>query len=62
MQALAKSSNEANYDFMILEAVMQVNDKQKLHLLPRIKAYFNNDLDGHAIKNARALARLLTPL
>jgi uncharacterized protein YecE (DUF72 family) len=25
-------------------------------------AYFNNDLDGHAIKNARALARLLTPL
>ena len=49
VQALAKSSNEANYDFMILEAVMQVNDKQKLHLLPKIKAYFNNDLNGKKI-------------
>ncbi len=49
VQALAKSSTEVNYDFKILEAVMQVNEKQKLHLLPSIKAYFNNDLQGKKI-------------
>ena len=49
VQALAKSSHEVNYDFKILEAVMDVNEKQKLHLLPKIKAYFNNDLKGKKI-------------
>ena len=49
VQALAKSSIEANYNFRILEAVMEVNDQQKLHLLPKIKAYFNNDLSGKKI-------------
>ncbi len=49
VQALAKSSTEVNYDFKILEAVMQVNEKQKLHLLPKVKAYFNNDLQGKTI-------------
>ena len=43
VQALAQSSNEVNYDFKILDAVMEVNEKQKLHLIPKIKAYFNND-------------------
>jgi UDPglucose 6-dehydrogenase len=46
VQALAKSSADANYDFKILSAVMDVNEKQKLHLLPKINAYFNNDLKG----------------
>lgn len=46
VQALVKSSIEAKYDFKILEAVMEVNEKQKLHLLPRIKNYFKNDLKG----------------
>lgn len=44
VQALVKSSAEAAYTFKILEAVMEVNEKQKLHLIPTIKAYFNNDL------------------
>ncbi len=49
VQALAKSSTEVNYDFKILEAVMDVNEKQKLHLIPKIKAYFNNNLQGKKI-------------
>ncbi len=40
VQALVKSSNEVNYDFKILNAVMEVNEKQKLHLIPEIKKYF----------------------
>lgn len=46
VQALAKSSKDVNYDFKILDAVMEINEKQKLHLLPKIKAYFNNELKG----------------
>jgi UDPglucose 6-dehydrogenase len=49
VQALAKSASEANYNFKILDAVMEVNENQKLHLLPKIKAYFNNDLKGKKI-------------
>jgi UDPglucose 6-dehydrogenase len=49
VQALARSSAEVNYDFKILDAVMQINEKQKLHLIPKIKAYFNNDLKGKKI-------------
>jgi UDPglucose 6-dehydrogenase len=46
VQALVKSSSEVGYDFQILNAVMDVNEKQKLHLLPKIKKYFKNDLKG----------------
>ncbi|NML41252.1 UDP-glucose/GDP-mannose dehydrogenase family protein [Chitinophaga sp. G-6-1-13] len=46
VQALVKSSEDVNYDFRILNAVMDVNEKQKLFLLPKIKAYFNDDLKG----------------
>lgn len=49
VQALAKSADEINYDFRILDAVMQVNEKQKLHLMTAIKAYFNNELKGKKI-------------
>ncbi len=49
VQALAKSSADVNYEFRILDAVMDVNEKQKLHLVPQIKAYFNNDLKGKKI-------------
>lgn len=49
VQALARSSQECDYDFKILEAVMSVNQKQKLHLIPKIKAYFNDDLKGKKI-------------
>jgi UDPglucose 6-dehydrogenase len=46
VHALVNSSAEVNYDFKILNAVMAVNEKQKLHLIPGIKKYFNNDLKG----------------
>ncbi len=46
VQALVKSASEVNYDFQILNAVMEVNEKQKLHLIPGIKKYFKNELKG----------------
>jgi UDPglucose 6-dehydrogenase len=46
VQALVKSSHEVDYDFRILNAVMDVNEKQKLHLLPKISAYFKGKLKG----------------
>lgn len=46
VQALITSAEEAAYDFKILKAVERVNDLQKLHLMPRIKAYFKGDLKG----------------
>ncbi len=49
VRALVQSSREIGYDFKILDAVMEVNDKQKLHLLPKIKEYFHNDLKGKKI-------------
>jgi UDPglucose 6-dehydrogenase len=49
VKALARSSTEVNYNFKILDAVMEVNEKQKLHLIPKIKAFFKNDLKGKKI-------------
>ena len=49
VQALAKSSRKADYEFKILEAVMKVNENQKIHLLPKIKSYFKNNLKGKKI-------------
>ncbi len=46
VQALVRSAEEVAYDFKILNAVMDVNEDQKLFLLPKIKAYFNGDLKG----------------
>jgi len=46
VQALIMSADEVNYDFKILKAVEDVNEKQKLHLIPKINAYFNNNLKG----------------
>lgn len=46
VQALVKSSVEVEYDFKILKAVMDINERQKLHLLPKIKKYFSNNLKG----------------
>ncbi|MBX2931809.1 MAG: UDP-glucose/GDP-mannose dehydrogenase family protein [Chitinophagaceae bacterium] len=46
VQALIKSSEEVKYNFQILKAVEEVNEAQKLHLIPKIKTYFNNDLKG----------------
>jgi UDPglucose 6-dehydrogenase len=49
VQALAKSSTDAKYDFKILKAVMEVNEGQKTRLIPRIKEYFKGNLKGKTI-------------
>lgn len=49
VQALAKSGGEFGYHFNILESVMQVNEDQKTIIIPKIKAYFNNNLKGKKI-------------
>ncbi|WP_421892591.1 UDP-glucose dehydrogenase family protein [Marinoscillum sp.] len=49
VQALAKSASQADYDFKILNSVMEVNQTQKERLIDPLKAYFNNDLTGKTI-------------
>jgi UDPglucose 6-dehydrogenase len=49
VKALSKSAQQIDYDFKILEAVMAVNENQKIHLLPKIKSYFKHDLKGKRI-------------
>ena len=46
VQALIKSAEEVSYDFAILKSVEEVNEKQKLHLMPKIESYFKGDLKG----------------
>ncbi len=46
VQALVKSANEVDYEFRILNAVMDVNEAQKLSLVPKIKSYYKGDLKG----------------
>ncbi|MGB0788726.1 MAG: UDP-glucose dehydrogenase family protein, partial [Marinirhabdus sp.] len=45
VKALQTAGRDLGYDFEILNAVMQVNRRQKTILIPKIKAYFNNDLN-----------------
>src|SRR5690606_11610315 len=40
VQALVKSSQEVDYNFKILNAVIDINETQKTKLIPRIKDYF----------------------
>lgn len=49
VQALVKSSVEVDYDFRILNAVMDVNERQKKHLIPKIQTYFKGNLKGKKI-------------
>jgi UDPglucose 6-dehydrogenase len=46
VQALVQSAREVNYDFVILKAVEKVNANQKLHLVEKINAFYNNNLEG----------------
>jgi len=46
VQALVFSANEVSYEFQILNAVTEVNVRQKVHLVNKIKRYYNNDLSG----------------
>lgn len=49
VQALAKSAAEVNYDFKILKSVMDINEKQKTIIVPKIKEYFKGNLKGKKI-------------
>ena len=49
VKALAKSSLEADYDFKILQAVMEVNEVQKCSMVHRIKNHFDNHLNAKKI-------------
>ena len=49
VKALHKSGKDSNYDFQILESVIEVNQKQKTALIPKINKYFKNDLKGKNI-------------
>lgn len=45
VSALAKSGKEVGFDFKIINAVMEVNEKQKLRLFEKVKAHYG-DLKG----------------
>ncbi len=49
VQALVQTSNQYQYPYNILKAVIAVNDQQKFVLADKIIAYFNNDLQGRKI-------------
>jgi UDPglucose 6-dehydrogenase len=49
VQALAKTSAENDYEFKILDSVMQVNESQKTKLIPHLTKHFKGDLAGKKI-------------
>ena len=49
VQALVHSSNEVDYIFEILKAVGKVNENQKLHIVDKIKLFYDNQLQGKQI-------------
>ncbi len=49
VQALAKSADNVNYEFKILDAVMDINNKQKTIIVPKIKEHFKGNLKGKKI-------------
>jgi UDPglucose 6-dehydrogenase len=46
VQALIKSADEFDYDFKILKAVEKVNANQKVHLVEKIKSFYQGNLKG----------------
>jgi UDPglucose 6-dehydrogenase len=46
VQALIKSADEYTYDFKILKAVEQVNANQKVHLVEKIKSFYQGNLQS----------------
>ncbi|MEZ4796949.1 MAG: UDP-glucose/GDP-mannose dehydrogenase family protein [Flavobacteriaceae bacterium] len=49
VKALFKSGKDSDYNFKILNAVIDVNNKQKTILMPKVLSYFNNDLTNRKI-------------
>ncbi len=46
VQALAKSGNDSGYFFEILDAVIRVNERQKIALIHKVKDYYKGSLSG----------------
>ncbi len=49
VKALIKSASDQGYDFQILNAVEDVNEAQKVFLMPKVLAHFGGDLKGKKI-------------
>jgi UDPglucose 6-dehydrogenase len=49
VKALQKAGMDSNYDFKILDSVIDVNNAQKTILMPKIEAYFKHDLSRKQI-------------
>ncbi len=49
VKALQKAGRDEDYDFKILNSVIEVNEKQKTILIPKIDNYFNRDLSNKKI-------------
>jgi len=46
VQALVNCGKEEGYDFRIIQAVMDINQKQKQTLVRKVKEYYKDDLNG----------------
>lgn len=46
VSALAKSGKEVGYDFKIINAVMDVNERQKTSIIPKIKDFYQGNISG----------------
>lgn len=49
VKALSQSSRSVKYDFKILNAVMEVNENQKLRMIERMKEYFKDGLKNKVV-------------
>jgi UDPglucose 6-dehydrogenase len=49
VQALHRKGQEHDYDFKILDSVLEVNDQQRELLVHRVDDYFDGDLEGKTI-------------
>jgi UDPglucose 6-dehydrogenase len=49
VKALIQTSKENDYDFKILKSVTKVNNDQKIYLISKIRAFFNNNLRNKEI-------------
>ncbi len=49
VMALHKTSLEHNYPFSLLEAVMSVNEKQKISIVDKIRTHFKGELRGKKV-------------
>ncbi len=49
VKALYKTGLDHNHEFKLLKSVIEINERQRKILVPRIKNYFNRDLKGKTI-------------